>query len=209
MEMVKDEFSEITNVLLLDVLSWKLRISCGFFYLGAMFIDKIDGKTRVNTHYGVHITWNNVFNVEVEIRGRYLDSVVGLCGTYNNDNSDDFLTFDNITTTNVTLFGNSWKTDPACGDALPVENPCDTDLVRAANARRNCSALLQAPFWACNQTVNATEGYFIADCEYDMCACDSNADACLCQIFHAYAEACSAESVVIDWIDEFPQCSKS
>lgn len=174
-----------------------------------MFIDKVNGKTRVDTHHGVSVTWNNVFNVEVEIRGRYFDSVVGLCGTFNDDTSDDFLTFDNITTTNVTLFGNSWKTDPNCGDAPTVENPCDADPVRAANAKNNCSALLRAPFWACNETVNATEEFFIADCEYDMCACDNNPDACLCQIFDAYAEACFAENITIDWINDFPQCSKS
>ena len=173
-----------------------------------MYIHSVGQETRVDTNYGVYISWNNVYNVKIDILGRYLNSVSGLCGTFNDDKSDDLLTSGNMTTTNVTEFGNSWKTDPTCADAPTVESLCDANSARAAIARSNCSALLQAPFWTCNSTVNATEEYFIADCEYDMCACDSNPDACLCQIFDAYASACSAENVVIDWIGHFPQCSK-
>ena len=173
-----------------------------------MLIRPVGVETHIETNYGVSIVWNNVYNVEIEVLGRYLNSVEGLCGTFNDDSSDDLLTSDNVTTTNVTAFGNSWKTDPTCGDAPTVENPCVTNSDRAAMARYNCSALLQAPFWVCNETVNATERYFIADCEYDMCACENNPDACLCQIFDAYAAACSAENITIQWSDAFPQCSK-
>jgi hypothetical protein len=178
------------------------------FFQGSMLIRPVGGETHIETNYGVSIVWNNVYNVEIEVLGRYLNNVEGLCGTFNDDSADDLLTSDNVTTTNVTAFGNSWKTAPTCGDAPTVENPCDTNSDRAAMARDNCSALLQAPFWVCNETVNATERYFIADCEYDMCACENNPDACLCQIFDAYAAACSAENITIQWIDAFPQCSK-
>jgi hypothetical protein len=173
-----------------------------------MHIHSVGRETRVDTSFGVYISWNNVYNVEIDVLGRYLDSISGLCGTFNEDSSDDFLTSGNVTTSNVTEFGNSWKTDPTCGDAPTFENPCDTDPARAAIAKSNCSALHQAPFWICNGTVNATEENFIADCEYDMCACDSNPVACLCQIFEAYASACFAENVNIDWIGDFPQCSE-
>jgi integrin beta 3 len=183
------------------------EIKIVLFFPGAMIINTVGDDTHIQTSYGVDISWNNVYNVEIQVLGRYLDSMVGLCGTFNDDSSDDLLTSDNVTTTNVTAFGNSWKTDPACADAPTVENPCNADANRAAMAKNNCSALLQAPFWACNETVNATEEYFIADCEYDMCACN-NPDACLCQMFDAYASACSAQNVNINnWIDDFPQCS--
>lgn len=40
-------------------------------------------------------------------------------------------------------------------------------------AKEKCTALLQAPFWACNQSVNPREEHFMSDCEYDACACDN------------------------------------
>lgn len=174
-----------------------------------MNIYKEGSATRVNaTNGALNIIWNNVFNVEILVYGRYRKKVVGLCGTYNDDRSDDFLTSSNMTAENPTAFGNSWKTDPACADAPTVEHPCVTNPNRTENARKDCSALLQAPFWACNKTVNATEQYYIADCEYDMCACENNPAACLCQIFDSYASACSVDGVNISWIGDFPQCSK-
>lgn len=173
-----------------------------------MSIHRNGHEIVVETAYGVNIYWNNVFNVRIVVLGRHLNNLVGLCGTFNDNSSDDLLTANNVTTTNATAFGNSWKTDPACGDAPTVENPCLTNSDRAALAKNNCSTLLRDPFWACNATVNATEEYFIADCEYDMCACENNPAACLCQVFDAYAAACSSRNITINWIDQFSDCSK-
>ena len=150
-----------------------------------------------------------MYNVRVTVLGRYLNRTSGLCGTFNNMKSDDYLTSFNTTETNVTTFGNSWKTDPSCADAPEVEDPCVTNLDRKSASKINCSALLKYPFSACNETVNATEGY-IQDCEYDMCACVINPVACLCQSFDAYSSECKARGMPVNWINEtgFEQCSK-
>ena len=163
----------------------------------------------MTSRYGVKVNWNNVYNVRITVLGRYLNRTSGLCGTYNGNRNDDFLTSFNTTETNVTTFGNSWKTDPSCENAIEVEHPCITNSDRAAIAKINCSALLRYPFWSCNETVNATEG-FVQDCEYDMCACENNPTACLCESFQAYAAECTSRGVTINWKNEsgFEQCSK-
>lgn len=171
-----------------------------------MTITRVGWQTCVVTSYGVTIWWNNVYNVIVEVLGRHFNNVIGLCGTFNNDKSDDLLTSGDMTTTDVAVFGNSWKTDSNCDD-VPLHH-CVANPDHAEIARQQCSALLRAPFWSCNQTVNATEEQFISDCEYDMCACE-NSITCLCQIFDAYSSACSAENININWLDDFPQCSKN
>ena len=169
------------------------------------------GKTLVRSNYGVTVEWNNVYNAKVTLLGRYRNRTSGLCGTYNGMKNDDFLTSYNTTETkeNVVKFGNSWKTDPSCENATEVENPCIANSDRNEIAKMNCSALLKYPFLACNETVNATEGY-IQDCEYDMCACVINPVACLCQSFDAYSSECKARGMPVNWINEtgFEQCSK-
>lgn len=163
----------------------------------------------MNSSYGLVISWNNVNNVRVTIRGRYLNKTSGLCGTYNGIKSDDFLMSNNTIHTDATAFGNSWKTDPSCEDAITVEHPCVTYPDRESTARHNCSALLGPPFWLCNETVDATDGY-VANCEYDMCACEINPVKCLCESFQAYAAECNSRGVAISWKNEsgFEKCSK-
>ena len=175
-------------------------------------ITKYGGTTLITSNYGVKVTWNNVYNVRVTVLGRYLNKTSGLCGTFNHDKSDDFLTSYNTTETkqNVVKFGNSWKTDPSCENATEVENPCITNRDRKEIAKMNCSALLKYPFWVCNGTVNATEEGYVQDCEYDMCACVINPVACLCQSFDAYAAECKGAGSTINWrnLTEFQQCGK-
>lgn len=178
------------------------------FIEGSMSIRKVGGQTRVTTVYGVSISWNNVYNVEVKVLGRHLNNLVGLCGTFNNDRSDDLLTSGNITTTNVNVFGNSWKTHPSCEDEHDSPHPCVTNPDRAATVFQNCSALYHSPFSACTGTVDPAVEHYISDCEYDLCDCDSNPTTCLCQVFDAYASACSAKGIHIDWMDDFQQCRK-
>ena len=184
-----------------------LIISFSFDYKGVNITEISGRRTLVTSNYGVTVVWNNVYNVRVKVLGRYLNKTSGLCGTFNRMAGDDFLTSTNTTETNVTTFGNSWKTEPSCDDATTVEHPCVTNAERKPIAENNCSALLRYPFWSCNETVNATDGY-VENCEYDVCACENNPIACLCESFQAYAAECESRGVTINWRNEFEQCSK-
>ena len=183
-----------------------------FFSKGIAITKPSNSKTIVTSNYGVTVEWNNVYNVRVTVLGRYRNRTSGLCGTYNGIKNDDFLTSYNTTETkeNVVKFGNSWKTDPSCENATDVQDPCTTYPVRAEIAKMNCSALLKYPFSACNGTVNATEEGYIEDCEYDMCACEGNPTACLCESLQAYSAECKSKEVTITWKNhpDFAQCSK-
>ena len=180
-----------------------------FFHIqGINITEPSRRETLVTSRYDITVLWN-VFNVRITVLGRYINRTSGLCGTYNGNRSDDFLTSFNTTETNVTTFGNSWKTDPSCENAIEVEHPCITNSDRAAIAKINCSALLRYPFWSCNETVNATEGY-VQDCEYDMCACENNPTACLCESLQAHAAECQSRGITINWRNESEhvQCSE-
>ncbi len=145
----------------------------------------------------------------MSVRGRYLNRTVGLCGTYNGIEDDDFWTSYGTTVTDAVEFGNSWKVDPECDNATQVEHPCDTNRNRRWIAQANCSRLLSPPFNSCAIHINASEEGYIDDCEYDMCACEDDPVVCYCQALDAYAEDC-ASHVDIQWegMEEFGICGE-
>ena len=153
--------------------------------------------------------WNNVYNVRVTVRGRYINRTAGLCGTYNDNEDDDFWTPDGRNAADPVEFGNSWKVDPECDNATFVQHPCDVNEERRSIARANCSRLLSPPFSDCSSYINATEEGYIEDCEYDICACEDHPAVCFCQALDAYAEDCASD-VNIQWEDlsEFDVCGK-
>jgi hypothetical protein len=169
-------------------------------------------EVLVTSDIGVEIWWNNAQNVRVTILGRYRNQTEGLCGTYNDVASDDYKAPNGSILTDAVDFGNSWSVDPDCEDAEFVPHPCVENSTRALRAQANCSALLSNPFSACTSNIDATEEGYIKDCEYDVCACERDPDACLCQAIDAYVADCKSDNVTIEWLT-LPQysaiCSKS
>ncbi len=188
-----------------------MKISVCFLYIfkGAS-ITLSNGLTLVESDYGVEVEWNNVRNVRVTVLGRYLNRTSGLCGTFNRNPGDDFLAMNGTTVNNAVDFGNSWKTDPDCEDAVDIPHPCGANDARNATAIANCSALLSAPFVDCASKIDPESEGYIDDCEYDVCACDDYSTVCLCQAIEAYVTDCAAEGVSISWLSDprYQQCSK-
>lgn len=152
-----------------------------------------------------------MYNVRVTVFGRYFNQTCGLCGTFNRNRYDDFLARDGTTAFNAVDFGNSWKTDPACEDAVGVEHPCVTYPERNASAVHNCSALRTSPFEKCRSKISPDAQGYIEDCEYDVCGCVDDFTVCYCQAITAYVSDCSAAGVTIDWLSDprFRQCGTS
>ena len=160
---------------------------------------------------GIRVEWNNVHNVRVTVFGRYLNRTCGLCGTFNRNPNDDFTVQDGGTAVNAIDFGNSWKYgNSTCEDAVDITNPCEGNVARNATATSNCSALLSSPFDSCAAEVHPVSEGYIADCEYDVCACGDDSTVCLCQAIEAYVTDCASKDVHIDWLRDprYRQCSK-
>ena len=168
------------------------------------------GVTLVESDYGVTVEWNNVHNVRVTVLGRYLNRTSSLCGTFNQNPSDDFFARNGATLDNAVDFGNSWKTDSDCEDATDVEHPCGTYPERNATAVANCSTLLTPPFDVCSSEIDPELEGYIDDCEYDVCGCDNDRTVCLCQAIEAYVSDCASEGVAIEWLSDprYQQCGK-
>lgn len=177
--------------------------------LKGVSIVAVYGNTVIKTadEYGLGVIWNNGWNLRVTLLGYHFNKTSGLCGTYNGIQNDDFLTPSGTTVADSVEFGNSWKIDPQCEDAVTVPNPCDANPLTRIRAA-SCSSLLNHPFENCPLYLNPDR--YIHNCEYDMCACEDDAIVCYCQSVDAYADNCAKYIGFINWrgLGEFTACSK-
>ena len=50
-------------------------------------------------------------------------------------------------------FGDSWKVDPACADAITPKDPCKVNKNRAPWAHKMCNVIRRDVFKACHDVV--------------------------------------------------------
>ncbi|TRY64777.1 hypothetical protein DNTS_014301, partial [Danionella cerebrum] len=121
----------------------------------------------------------------------------GLCGNFNGNQGDDFLTVGGLVETRVEGFGNSWKMQADCDDLqLQHSDPCILNPKRVRFAEEACSVLLSLKFEPCHSEVNPEP--YVKNCRYDVCAC-ADGQECLCEAVRSYAATCTARGVMVNW----------
>ena len=149
---------------------------------------------------GVRVSWDGLYHVSVTVSTRWRGNLCGLCGDYNGDPGNDFKMQNNILTDDVNEFGNSWQLISNISRiCIPPDTiPCPAELSTEAQSR--CEVLRGDAFSACNSIVDPVP--FIANCEFDFCNCnEENREDCYCDSLAAYAAACAANGVVLNWRD--------
>ena len=83
---------------------------CQHTAIDAVFYAVLFPGMRVYVHLAAHL------------RGR----VEGLCGNFDGDTENDFITQQGIVESTAELFGNSWKVSPSCPDVVnqDLRDPC-------------------------------------------------------------------------------------
>ncbi|OWK17878.1 OTOG, partial [Cervus elaphus hippelaphus] len=86
---------------------------------------------RVRTNVGVRVLYDREgLRLYLQVDQRWVEDTVGLCGTFNGNTQDDFLSPVGVPESTPQLFGNSWKTLSACSPLVsgsPLD-PCDVHL---------------------------------------------------------------------------------
>ena len=163
--------------------------------------------TRIGAHVyvvlitrGVRVSWNGLYRVDVTVSTQWRGRLNGLCGNYNGDPNDDFITSNNISTTSANIFGHSWVLNndirESCG-GLTIPDPCPASVM--ADAQTRCAVLRETYFSPCNDEVDPS--YFIESCVYDYCHCnEADREDCYCNSLAVYARSCSGSGIVLqDW----------
>ncbi|KAM6093690.1 von Willebrand factor [Chlamydotis macqueenii] len=156
-------------------------------------------RTSVRLTYGedLQIDWDGHGVLLVKLSPVYSERMCGLCGNYNGNQGDDFLTPSGMVEALLEDFGNSWKLNADCQDLLKQDSdPCNLNPRLAKYAEDSCSILMSSAFEPCHHEVSPTP--YVKNCRFDVCSC-SNGKDCLCSAIANYAAACARRSVLVQW----------
>ncbi|CAM5082052.1 unnamed protein product [Eretmochelys imbricata] len=165
---------------------------------GALRIQRIMMSSVLLT-YGedLQIDWDGRGKLLVKLSPMYTDRTCGLCGNYNGNEGDDFLTPSGLVEALVEDFGNAWKLNGNCQDLLKQDSdPCSLNPRLAKYAEDSCSILMSSMFEPCHHEVSPYP--YLKNCRYDVCSCSDGKD-CLCAAVSTYATACARKGVLIEW----------
>nr|XP_032822651.1 SCO-spondin-like [Petromyzon marinus] len=127
----------------------------------------------IESGLGVRVKWDQKRAVYVTVTSDLKGQTRGLCGSYNDDPGDDFMTAEGQVVQYAVTFANSWKVVSAenegCRDSAEFGHACRraVDPALMAEAEAKCQLLLAPPFRQCHVEVDPTE-YYDA-CLYSYC----------------------------------------
>nr|XP_008512142.1 PREDICTED: von Willebrand factor [Equus przewalskii] len=155
------------------------------------------GSVRLSYGEDLQMDWDGRGRLLVKLSPLYAGKTCGLCGNYNGNKGDDFLTPAGLVEALVEAFGNSWKLRADCEDLQKQHSdPCSLNPRLSRFAEEACALLTSPTFEACHGAVGP--GPYLRNCRYDVCSCSDGRD-CLCGAVANYAAACARKGVHIGW----------
>nr|XP_057933601.1 otogelin-like protein [Doryrhamphus excisus] len=159
---------------------------------------------QVKTTFGLRLQYSwKEFRLYLQANALWKDDTVGLCGTFNGNIQDDFLSPAGMIESTPLLFGNAWRVSSACTLSLttPLLEPCDTHQQAVAYASEMCDILNQDLFSPCHGYISPVP--FHRQCRSDTCKCGT---PCFCSAVAHYARHCRRFSVIIDFRSHIRDC---
>ncbi|NWW99935.1 MUC5A protein, partial [Caloenas nicobarica] len=163
----------------------------------------------MQTNFGVllEIQIIPIMQVFVRLDPIFKDQTCGLCGNFNNIQTDDFKAISGIIEGTATAFANTWRTQASCHNIQnSFENPCALSIDNEKYAQHWCGLLTDSkgPFADCHHAVNPSVHH--TNCMFDTCNCENSED-CLCAALSSYVRACAAKGIQLSgWRTDV--CSK-
>ncbi|TFK08675.1 antigen KI-67 [Platysternon megacephalum] len=163
----------------------------------------------VETNFGLQLEIQLVPIMQAFVRldPSFKEQTCGLCGNFNNIETDDFKAISGVVEGTAAAFANTWKTQALCHDIKNnFENPCALSVENEKYAKHWCGLLMDSTgrFANCHFTVNPA--VYHTNCLFDTCNCEKSED-CMCAALSSYVRACAAKGVKLEgWRTDV--CSK-
>uniref|UniRef100_H3B7Q1 Otogelin like n=1 Tax=Latimeria chalumnae TaxID=7897 RepID=H3B7Q1_LATCH len=172
---------------------------------GGIEIQKLSSLfIQVKTNTGVRVRFTkDGRRLYVQVDSRWKGETLGLCGTFNGNLRDDFLSPAGMIEGNPQLHASSWRMSSTCPAPvnIPLVDPCDTNQQYGCNTESMCDVLNQELFAPCHTYVSPSVYY--QQCHYDACTCGSY---CLCTLLAHYAYVCAKHNVSVDFRSQVSEC---
>ncbi|NXN87359.1 OTOGL protein, partial [Bombycilla garrulus] len=172
---------------------------------GAIEIQNISSFfVQLKTSFGLKILFaKDGERIYVQADVRWKRRTLGLCGTYNGNLRDDFLSPAGMIEGSPQLHANAWKVSSACSVPIniPVVDPCNVNQQNSGYAS-HCDIINQDVFAPCHAYISP--GLYYQLCRFDACKCGSS---CLCNALAHYAYVCGKHGVIVDFRSHVSYCA--
>ena len=155
------------------------------------------------TSHDIKVFWNGISRVQITASTAWEKKLCGLCGHYNNDASDDFMTPNGQLVSTAEEFSNSWILNNNKSTCRQLSKLPFCFGRSFADAESLCRVLQRDEFLFCNSLLNPLP--FIRNCVLDFCGCmNANRQECYCESLAAYAAACSTVGATVsNWRNSY------
>ncbi|XP_062991057.1 otogelin-like protein [Elgaria multicarinata webbii] len=159
---------------------------------------------QLKTKFGLRMQFaKDGERVYIQLATGWKRRTLGLCGTYNGNLRDDFLSPAGMIEGTPQLHANAWKVSSACHVPvnIPVVDPCNINQQNVGYASQ-CDLINQELFAPCH--VYISPGLYYQLCRFDACKCGSS---CLCNALAHYAYVCRKHGITIDFRSHVSYCA--
>uniref|UniRef100_A0A8D2ZLD4 Otogelin-like n=1 Tax=Scophthalmus maximus TaxID=52904 RepID=A0A8D2ZLD4_SCOMX len=142
--------------------------------------------------------------VYLQLDSQWRGQTLGLCGTFNGNLRDDFLSPAGMIEGTPQLHANVWKVSSACAAPvnLPIIDPCEMNHLYMLQMQiSKCEVLLGSVFAPCHGYISPN--IYQQQCRYQACRCGSS---CLCTALAHYAYLCSKHEVNVNFRSHVSEC---
>ncbi|OWK58541.1 Mucin-5B [Lonchura striata] len=143
----------------------------------------------------IRVQMKPVMQLSITVDHSFQNRTSGLCGNFNNIQTDDFRTVTGAVEDSASAFGNSWKTRASCFDVEDsFEDPCSNSVDKEKFAQHWCALLsnTSSVFAACHSVVDPS--VYIKKCMYDTCNAEKS-EVALCSVLSTYSRDCASAGV--------------
>ncbi|XP_049448994.1 alpha-tectorin [Epinephelus fuscoguttatus] len=170
-----------------------------------------EGFIVIDTPQDIQVRYNRFNTLSITMGQRLQNKVCGLCGNFNGDPSDDYITSRGKPAVSALELAQSWKTNGmqnSCDETqyVALAQSCDNTAVLALQGEDACQKLTQLKgfFQPCHGLLDPRP--FYQSCYLD--GCYNHRKAQVCGSLAAYAEACrSMGTLTTKWIAQ-ENCSE-
>ncbi|XP_060118385.1 mucin-6 [Heteronotia binoei] len=166
---------------------------------------------HVYTEFGLELIIQilPVLQAYIKVGFQFKGKTQGLCGNYNGETSDDFLTSMDIVEGTAPLFVDSWRAGN-CHPALERDtDPCSMSQLNKMCAETHCSILIKkgSLFEKCHLVVNPAP--FYKRCVYQACNYEETFPY-ICSALGSYARVCASMGLILgNWRSSIDNCTIS